>query len=398
MPRGADLSCRSIPGRSLLQDREAGSFRQSIHVSAYPLAEGLSYVWWSPQGRVVKATADAPGLRLASTGDGFPWPDLEFQPDGDAMHLTWQRSGNERLTFVDGGRAVVSVESVVRASTAVIEGTLSRLDDAGIHHSPLHDEWAVIRSTSIEERDFLLAAARLGIDPYDVPDPLASELVSAGDSLPGELLNDILAVAGPADLGDIVSWVADVAPSADGAGSEGRADLQRWEHVVRGAIATHLFGPAPWAEGYAAAQQLRPLLNENLTELLELDEVVKATTTNFPYRSIEAVGKRLTAIDLVVPDKKPTTGRRFAQARALYRGLTSSPGSPFALTAARTGLQQAERAFAAELLAPVHGLRERLGAELATLTDDDVEDLAVAFGVNGLVIQHQIDNSRRMAA
>lgn len=75
-------------------------------------------------------------------------------------------------------------------------------------------------------------------------------------------------------------------------------------------------------------------------------------------------------------------GRALYVARAGYR-------TPRLLSDARLPLQQASRAFAAELLAPAHGLAELLGPRP---TNAAFEHAAQHYGVEPVVVRHQWDN------
>ncbi|MGF1647430.1 MAG: ImmA/IrrE family metallo-endopeptidase [Kineosporiaceae bacterium] len=383
---------------TLLRDRRTGSFRQSIHVSAYPLAEWVAYHWWALQAAVAKPGAASPGLSLRSVGDGFPWPRLSFAPDGDSTLLVWERSVDDRVAFVEDGSARVDMQSFVRTAAAVVENTLSRLDDAGVPRTALHDEWQAVHALDDEERGFALAAARLGIDPYDVSEPVAQALVSASQELTPDLLDDVLTAAEPSGLRDLVTWVTGTVPGPGSTTAAAVGDLDRWRAGVTSSI-RRAPGPAPWARGFAAAQSVRPDLEPHPSSPVGLDDVVETLPRPFPHRSIDAVGNEADVVRLVVPEGRSGRGLRFSQARALYRALTTGRDRPFALTSARTGVQQAERAFAAELLAPITGIRDRVPGPLTAVTDDDVDRLADAFEVSALVIRHQIDNhAGRVAA
>jgi len=84
--------------------------------------------------------------------------------------------------------------------------------------------------------------------------------------------------------------------------------------------------------------------------------------------------------------------QRFAQARALWHFVFGVPSQSFLLTPAHTDRQRVERAFAAELLAPAEGIRERLQSDEVEFTFEDVEAIARDFGVSPMVIRHQIEN------
>ncbi len=90
---------------------------------------------------------------------------------------------------------------------------------------------------------------------------------------------------------------------------------------------------------------------------------------------------------LVLTPRKSQT-KRFAAARALWHFGGPDRADRFLLTPARTSAYQAERAFAAEFLAPADGLRQIL----PVVADDALEATATHFGVSPLLIRHQVDN------
>lgn len=81
---------------------------------------------------------------------------------------------------------------------------------------------------------------------------------------------------------------------------------------------------------------------------------------------------------------------RFEYARAIWR-LTQSDG-PFLITSARTLTQQAERAFAAELLAPADGIKTLLPPQTSVIDPGTFREIAREFEVQESVVEHQIQN------
>lgn len=63
---------------------------------------------------------------------------------------------------------------------------------------------------------------------------------------------------------------------------------------------------------------------------------------------------------------------------------------PAILSGLATDRQAQSRAFAAEFLAPAEASRKELRSERIPL--DDVDDLALEFGVSSYVVRHQIEN------
>ncbi|MFI5459481.1 MAG: ImmA/IrrE family metallo-endopeptidase, partial [Isosphaerales bacterium] len=68
------------------------------------------------------------------------------------------------------------------------------------------------------------------------------------------------------------------------------------------------------------------------------------------------------------------------------------PGRFAAVSGLRTDRQQMNRAFAAEFLAPHQMLKSDLSG--AMIGEDEINDLAIEYGVSAFVVRHQIENHR----
>ncbi len=96
------------------------------------------------------------------------------------------------------------------------------------------------------------------------------------------------------------------------------------------------------------------------------------------------------------PQRRREEAVRFAFCRALFEYLTIPEGTPLLVTRARSDRQKRNRAFAAEFLAPADLLREALSGQ--TVGEEELDDLAVDFGVSASVIRHQVENHELAAA
>ncbi|MGH8910076.1 MAG: ImmA/IrrE family metallo-endopeptidase [Egibacteraceae bacterium] len=65
---------------------------------------------------------------------------------------------------------------------------------------------------------------------------------------------------------------------------------------------------------------------------------------------------------------------------------------PFLITGAHTSRQQAERAFAAELLAPARGIKKLIPLHADYLNADDVVAISEHFNVSEWVVRYQVLN------
>ena len=165
-------------------------------------------------------------------------------------------------------------------------------------------------------------------------------------------------------------------------------------------------GLDPWNAGYALAQRLRRKLDLDSEPLPTLRSLADAIGEDL--KSLRKVTRPVSfftetpLVDGVVTrnaDENPAfafrhqgeEAKRFHFCRALAEVLTS-PGSDALLTRAHSERQQRNRAFAAEFLAPSSGLRTRVFGPV--VDGEDIDELAVKFGVSSQVIEHQIANHR----
>ena len=87
---------------------------------------------------------------------------------------------------------------------------------------------------------------------------------------------------------------------------------------------------------------------------------------------------------------KREAGKRFLMARALGEYVGRFEPGPALLSALATERQARSRAFAAELLAPSESLRRQLRGR--PVEPEQVDELALEYGVSTEVIRHQMEN------
>jgi hypothetical protein len=270
----------------------------------------------------------------------------------------------------------------------LVEVVLERLVDRGHPSTALADEWSAIKQLDPEEVAFCSAAARLGLDPFAVPSDTADILVTSEERFGRALLTDFLDAADPEHLGTQLDRVeADLEQLS--------ASSENTERLPVGPFqAPDPF--EPWISGQHDAKELRRALGAKSQDPLDLTPFVYLWPSARMEGDIRGVGTltRAGGYGVSGADGHTDQGRRFHAARAVWRfGFDREPTSAFLLTRARTRLQQAERAFAAELLAPVEGIRTMLPAAHGGLIDaDTVQMVSDHFGVSDLVVKHQVEN------
>lgn len=401
---------------SRVEDIESGSTRRSLYGSLYPLAEWLAYNWWLIHAHT-RPTAlpshrwsfsqlrhanrrEYAWLRhhnLRAAGDGFLWPDMTIVPEGSSARISWFRDENADtwpVRFIsDGEHSIDSVEAAAVLAD-LVESVIARLHEQGVEHSALEEEWRANAGLPSEQRDFCIAAARLGLDPYSVEAEEAGDaVVRASQALEEQLLGEFLDAVDPTALDSGLDWIA------ASSGLVHRADGTTDERLsaVREAIVPSSIDDTqrPWTVGYSQAARVRLVLDLRPSDPFAPEEALVSIVRaeGFDHRLQALGGHSGTGSPALALNMRPLPSTtRFAAARALWHFGRQSDRDRFLLTPARTDVHKIERAFAAELLAPADGLREAFVDAPFPISDEDLDTAAAHYGVSPLVIRHQVDN------
>lgn len=341
--------------------------------------------------------------------EGFAVPELVVsRADGANVRLDWLRDppgfAPMPVRFLEDGSDVVPRDVVVEELSRLVDGVLSQCE--GLESDSvraLRARWEAVQAASAADRLVLDRAARLGLDALDegeVDDALAA-LLGGPIAVNEAMLDDLLDVAEAPERSRLESQL----------GRLGALLAEARAATAPTAIATRL-GDAraalsagrltlPHEHGYACARLLRAtalgvdddvigsVLDDALADRLLPRSSVCERDLDFQVRGLH--GLAATAMDgapFVALRARTLIGSRFDRARALF-SLLASP-VPRLVTTALDADQQASRAFAAELLAPVSYLRERLTAGVVDM--DELDALAHELEVDARVVQHQIEN------
>jgi hypothetical protein len=388
-----------------LQDRQTKSVRTGVFLPLFPLAQWLADNWWFLRSEA--ELPDAPRNRgfdrrhdLRWAREGFALPSLRFAPLGKDVDARWRPLDipEARIEFLASGRAVVPGDAFRQTLHDFVSAVVARLDDAGLRDTTLHEQWRAIERADDDERQFCDAAARLGTDPYAVDSALESAIVNVARTLRPEILDDFLSLATIDRL--------DAQATALTAASESIAsDADRIDALegVRSRAPSVKTDATPWEIGYHFAADLRASLNGGDWKSHSLDDLAGHMAVDQLDRCLLQPTGACSFLDALTGsnhcrnpkfliEKKRASSRQFAFCRALFEHLTSPRGQFAAVSGLRTDRQQMNRAFAAEFLVPHRMLRGDLSG--ATIGEDEIDDLAVDYGVSAFVVKHQIENHR----
>ncbi|MBF0428376.1 MAG: hypothetical protein HQL94_05590 [Magnetococcales bacterium] len=388
---------------SRVYDDRAKSVRDTIRVSSYPLAVWLASSWWRLCREPTPEKPDT-NWRLShemhGSGHGFLWPPLRFESDGETVTLLCTPSvaeSSEPIRYLTFCRESVPIGVFTKAIESFIQTVLARLEIVGIQNTQLHTLW---REVTLERSDSRTTAYRtlealLGFDPDDAPESIISDLFHLSNDVGVAAVAEIAATRIGRDLSLILE---NIDQSIHCSGVSGNLASVPKIDINRPDQQDH----PPWKRGWSLARATRatlgiktmaPLSDQDLGDILgmtkqDLTEGV-SPLNGMPWSLAirEADGHQI----YFLFRGKRREGRRFEAARWLV-DLLSAPACDrwLPVTGTKMARQKIQRSFAAELLAPIEGLKEFLGDNL---TDEErVIDAGIHFGVSPLTIRSQLSN------
>ena len=404
-------SLRIRAGNSTLTrvlDSRAKTVRDFVYVPLYPLAEWLASNWWFLIHEFENPAKEGdPDFHrrhaLGTSREGYAFPNLEIVPSGARTRLVWDSRPSPwaRVEFLDRGETWVDSSEFRETCADLVDQVIRRLVSLGVDETFLQEEWNVIQATDKEESKFCRAAAGLGWDPYALDDEQRDGILLLAEKL-GVLLDEAVPALDTENL--YAGWSAIV--SAVEQAKLNSVSLRLLAPLCDEVVQNERTRGNSWEVGYGLARRLRGSLNADgdplptMTQLADVlgedpELIEKVTRPASPFAEAPLIDGVITRNDDQLPAfafrRLGEHGRRFHFCRALVEVL-ASPGEDALLTRAYSERQQRNRAFAAEFLAPSSGLKKRISREV--VDGEDIDELAVEFGVSSRVIEHQIVNHR----
>lgn len=361
--------------------KRGGGETEALNVPLFPLADFIAKLWWPllyepvrPQPQ--KAFAARHRLDLPMHGYAFPAVGLCSAGD-DAVVVDWAVIDNDHsplkfLTNPSREPLQISRDDIEPELMDLVESALARLHTGSRAHAALTDNWARVRETleSSDQINYCTAAGRLGVDPYD---PEGVDVGQFVGNLPEDLFNDISEASDLSRIADTTKWAEEVRDTLDGCPT---IDVEAFGQPPR----DDLHGP-PGDLGVRAARMLRQRLGlpdndpkrATAAILGDADSNAGVLTRRGPDR-MTGLTHRTNGVAHIGTIASSARQRHFRACSAAYIAWCSDPGDLRAGTVALTRRQQASRAFAAELVAPVSYLVERGGT--SGFTEEDIEQEA----------------------
>jgi hypothetical protein len=340
---------------------------------------------WSAGAETV-VVETGPVRRVGSDPEG-PLLDGEIEV---AKRIGWRRSviprALSRAEFIDqtSERASVARADLEAQLFDLVENVIDWINSEHDANDELTDRWSRIVASinNPAERNYCIAAGRLGFDPYDPNTPDISIFAAA---LPEESFDDLCEAVRFDELSAASVWLSQQQPLLEHAAAIDIADFD-----TRPAVDPTR--PA-WESGYRAAIELRRKLSlgdDPLQATMRLIGEPKELARTEAPAAIEGLLVREEKCVRSLVQARSSAQWRFRECRAAFLGWGAEPEMYPLITTATTHIQQASRAFAAELLCPVDYLRDRAGRH--GLTGDQITDIADELDCQALVVEHQASN------
>jgi hypothetical protein len=388
--------------------RNEDEWSRSVHsfacLSSYPLALWFAASWWrlrwEPTANGVPTIEWRMAHELPAAGYGFVWPMLTFDSDGETVDIICRPTdltSPEPVRYLERFRMSVKGSTWENAIGDFVSLVVARLNAMGIQRSELQTVWGEV----LEERNdpetcfFRRAEAGLGFDPDEAPEGMLESFRTLSREA-GEAASFEIAPALPKARSEAL--LLELLELGGTAGIEGRLELPAPLLDLTRDVSYQ--NHAPWERGWLLARRARsvwghhlePISDEAFSDILGSD-IAKATNTIHGRVPVGlAVRSRPESNHLNFFFRRSNyTGRRFEAARFLADHLIApSQDRWLPETDAKTARQKTQRAFAAEFLCPVEGLKEFLNNGLSS---EAVESAALYFSVSPLAVRSHLANN-----
>ncbi len=392
----------SVDQISLTQSQDAWSrtVRDSVFVSAYPLASWLASSWWRLGHEPLPHQQPGHDWRMAhelgAANHGYVWPRVVFIPDGEAVQV-WAApaaSPEQSVQYVQGLDAprAIPLKAFQQSVHRFIDSVLSRLSAREVADSGLSQLWRFVQDDLADpgacSRRKL--EAELGFDPEECPPDVLTAALRWKSEVGDVALSELAPAMSSSGHSPDLTTLSQLA-QADGIFGTPSVTSNDVDHLTQG---------APWERAVHDARALRraigqvtgPMPSHVLHDLLGLSTVSLLDRPFAAGRSPVAVAMPVGPSGLkFVARRRNAVGQRFELARFLGEHLRPSDGGPrwLASTDLSTSRQKYQRAFAAELLCPLDSLLSFLDGDVSTYA---IEEASAQFEVSEQVVTNLLLN------
>jgi hypothetical protein len=377
------------------EDTWSQTIRDSVLVSAYPLATWLASSWWRLLYEPLPPTGTRPSVswkmahELTAANQGFIWPRVILASDTELMQI-WSTPSNaveqQSVRYINSlyRPFPVNLLEFEETAKAFIESVLSRLDATGVSDTPLAGLWQEVHEelTDPYASQYRRREAELGFDPDECPEAFVQDALTLVEKMGGETFSEVAPVYSK-DMLEAGLLSTTIDELIQESGLDGKPEVS----VDHSALQE--FSKVPWQKANKLATLLRdkidlkeePVTDDQLYDLLGLHKNEYEAFDPPPKRRASvAVPSEQTGFKFHTRKRHPIA-KRFELARFIGDHLLreNHGESWLANTDLRTSRQKYQRAFAAEFLCPLSSLCAYLENDYS---ESAIEDASEHFKVS----------------
>ena len=395
-----------------MDDDWARSVRDTVRLSAYPLALWFASSWWRLCWEPVPVTPPPLDVdwsmshEMHGAGHGFLWPPMRFESDGERVTITCTPSSAdsmEPIRYLTACRESITLGAFMDTVGSFIQMVLDRLGAVGIQETELHALWREITEERADPQvtSYRKREALLGLDPDDASASVAEALQRLSHQAGEAAAAEVAAACSPRDAIHTLARVEEMS-RIQGVQGDFSAIPSVSQHDV-----PYRPEDTPWDRGRALARAVRkrlgvgggPVLDKTMCDILGVVSRDltggEAPMARLPL-SLAIRNEDSGRVNLLFRSKS-RHGRRFGVSRWLVEAWTVSDRDRWLpATGAKMARQKVQRAFAAEFLAPIGELQAFLGNDM--IDDDRMEEAAEYFDVSSHTVRSQLANHGLVAS
>lgn len=378
------------------------SSESAICVPAYDLAEWLAENWW-PLIWEPRKTEDGQEDQdyvarhsLSSASRGFALPDLRITPNGEFVNLfaSPHSVSFADVKFVNRASKLLPRGQVAFEFKNFLERTNARLLEKQITGTDFQEAWDSIVTTDPEEEEYCRYMGALGLSPYAENEMIDTALLDAAKHLDSHVLMDLCLASNESDFQRNVHVAKTAVASAE------QNEVLDISPITAMPIPAEKLTTPAYRRGVQAARKIRsnlgiqdtdPRGGDKLFEIIHLQTTQSCLSNGCDENTVTGAAIRdghRAQVALLQDNEKQ---RRFAAARSVYAMWTSKRQEKRLLTQAVTRAQQASRAFAAEMMAPIDLIRTRVRDRI--LYQSEIRNLSEELYIGADVIAKQAVNN-----
>jgi hypothetical protein len=387
-----------VGNTNLLQNEDIWSktVKDSVLVSAYPLAMWFASSWWRLNFEPLPASVPSIDWRMAhemgAANHGYVWPKILFASDHEMIQI-WASPSNadiqQSVRYLNGLDKPMSIKSsdFQQSLEDFISSVLARLDTQDCQSTDLRHLWELIKEerSELDSSNYRRLEAELGYDPDECPDSVMDKALELNQKMGNDALSELAPIYGQTSLDAIDEIIASE-------GLIGKPSIPNL-HKIQST-------EAPWKRAVDTAQELRQTLsnrdgiieNKQLYDLLGLLESTVESWMPSSKRNNVALAIPENKQIKFVPRKSHPLAKRFELARLLgdYVLMGGSDEKWLTSTDLSTSRQKFQRAFAAEFLCPIEPLKDFLQNDYS---ESAIEDAAEHFDVSQTTVNSLLKNN-----